>query len=198
MYVSRPLSLTLLSFVALAAACGQGRDEGDEAVSVLSRGAPSARGSGVAGGPSFVEEDGAVSMRSTDGAFVMRLRSDSVLVAFSDSMRATVMAHVDSSMEADVERDPSAISGMVQGIVHRTVRSSLREVFEKERGFSVTDLSGVRYENGSIHFEYRRKPNLLIDIEKIESSDEPLLSSFHPADAARFVGAVRSRIDTTP
>lgn len=197
MHAPRPLPLALLSFVVLAAACERGRDEGDEAASVSSRGTPSGRGDATVGGPTFVEEDGAVSMRSTDGAFVMRLRRDSVLVAFSDSLRKSVMADVDSSMEADAERDPSAIANMVKGIVHNTVRSTLHEVFEKDRGFPVTDLSGARYEDGAIHFEYRRKPDLLIEIEKIESSGEPLLSKFHPADAARFVGAVRSRIVAT-
>lgn len=198
MRARHPLSLVLLSSALLAAACAQGREDGDESASVSPRGAPTGRGAGALGGPSFVEEDGGVSMRSTDGAFVMRLRRDSVLVAFSDSLRESVMADVDSSMEADVERDPSAIADMVQGIVHNTVRSTLHEVFEKERGFPVADVRDVRYEDGSIRFEYRRKPDLLIEIEKIEASGEPLLSKFHPADAARFVGAVRSRIELAP
>ena len=46
--------------------------------------------------------------------------------------------------------------------------------------------------NGAIAFDYKKKP--MLSFEDMKEGDESILEKFHPADAARFVGAVRARL----
>ncbi|MEP7383588.1 MAG: hypothetical protein ABI910_18025 [Gemmatimonadota bacterium] len=143
--------------------------------------------------PTFAEgADGSVSMRTRNGSMVMSLRHDSVVVAFSDSMRLAIQREMKSSMKEDAEADSenSAIGQMIKGVVKSTVTGAMREVFEKSRGFPVSSLRDVSYESGAIEFKFVRKPTW--NFEHINSDDEPLLEQFYPADAARFVGALRA------
>ncbi len=147
----------------------------------------------VAGGPTFAEgPDGSISMKTRGGALVMLLRHDSVLVAFSDSMRRMVRHEVDSSMSADKDKDDSGLGGIIKGVVETTVSTTLREVFDKARGFPVSLLSDARYKDGAMEFDYKTKPKFTFD--DLKEGDESLLQKFYPSDAARFVGAVRARI----
>ena len=143
--------------------------------------------------PTFAEgPDGSVSMKSRGGALVMMLRHDSVLVTFSDSLRHAVRKEVDSSMADGSNSGDSRFGRMIQGVVQTTVSTTLREVFDKARGFPVSTLRGVSYENGAIEFDYQKKP--LLSFDNMKEGDESILEKFHPADAARFVGAVRARL----
>ncbi len=139
--------------------------------------------------------DGSVSMKTRNGAMVMSLRNDSVVVAFSDSMRNAIQSEMKKSMKEDAAADSdenSALGQMIKGVVKSTVKGALREVFEKSRGFPVSDIRDVSYDDGAIHFSYVHKPTWNFD--HINTDDEPLLEQFHPADAARFVGAVRAHM----
>lgn len=143
--------------------------------------------------PTFAEgPNGSVSMKSKGGALVMMLRHDSVLVTFSDSLRHAVRKEVDSSMADGATSDDSRFGRMIQGVVQTTVSKTMREVFDKARGFPVSSLRGVSYENGAIAFDYKKKP--MLSFEDMKEGDESILEKFHPADAARFVGAVRARL----
>ncbi len=157
---------------------------------------PSASVSAANSKPTFAEgADGSVSMRTRTGTMVMSLRHDSVVVAFSDSMRLAIQREMKSSMKEDAESDAdekSAIGQMIKGVVKSTVTGAMREVFEKSRGFPVSSLRDVSYESGAIEFQFGHKPTW--NFEHINSDDEPLLEQFHPADAARFVGAVRAQM----
>ena len=51
---------------------------------------------------------------------------------------------------------------------------------------------GIAYEHGAIRFDYVEKPTWTFD--NFKTDETPLLEQFHPADAARFVGAVRARL----
>lgn len=155
------------------------------------------RGDATDARPSFAEaRDGSVSMHTTNGAFVMALRHDSVLLAFSDSIRA----HVRSEMEAKTGRraaeatgkNRSAFGELVQGVVQKTLDATMSEVFDNARGFPVSALRDVSYERGAIRFDFRETPTW--NLQNFKSDDVPLLEQFHPADAARFVGAVRARM----
>lgn len=139
--------------------------------------------------------DGSVSMKTRNGAMVMSLRHDSVVVAFSDSMRNAIQGEMRKSMKEDAAADSdenSALGQMIKGVVKSTVTGAMREVFEKSRGFPVSDIRDVSFDDGAIRFTYVHKPTWTFD--HINSDDEPLLEQFHPADAARFVGAVRANM----
>lgn len=144
--------------------------------------------------PSFVESpNGAVSMRTTNGALVMSLRHDSVVVAFSDSISRHVKAELKNEMAKDSsEKDGGAFAEVMKGVVEKSVSAGLSEVFDKARGFPVSALRGIAYEHGAIRFDYVEKPTWTFD--NFKTDETPLLEQFHPADAARFVGAVRARL----
>ena len=135
-------------------------------------------------------------MMTSTGAMLMRLRHDSVLVGFSDSLRRSVKHDVDTSFKKDAsDEESSALGRVVKSAVQATVQTTLNEVFDKERGFPVADLKDARYEDGKIVFQYRTKEATpTIRPDKISNDGKPFLSQFHPADAARFVGAVRARM----
>ena len=134
-----------------------------------------------------------ITITTRSGALRLHLRHDSVLASFSDSLRRRVHKDVDSSMSAERVGDHSGIGGAIEGMVKSTVNATLTEVFDKARGFPVSDLKDVRLDDGSIDFDYRHRRRAL-KFESISESGRPFLSQFHPADAARFVGAVRARI----
>jgi hypothetical protein len=144
--------------------------------------------------PTFTEEaGGAVSMRTTNGALVMSLRHDSVVMAFSDSLRNAVKRDVKQSMnESKKDSDAGAFAGVIQGVVEKTVSATMTEVFDKARGFPVSDLRDVSYTDGAIKFDFKHKPTW--NFESMKSDKTPILEQFHPADAARFVGAVRAQL----
>lgn len=144
--------------------------------------------------PSFTEEPGGgASMKTSNGALVMSLRHDSVVVAFSDSIRE----HVKQEMKREVSKDSAkgedgAFAEVMKGVVVKSVSAGLSEIFDKSRGFPVSSLRDVSYENGAIRFDYVKEPTWTFDNFKTDKT--PLLEQFHPADAARFVGAVRARL----
>lgn len=144
------------------------------------------------GQPTFAEgPDGSVSMTTRNGAIVMALRHDSVVVAFSDSIRRRVQEEMRQSTDQN-DTSGSALGQVVGGVVKSAVTGALGEIFDKARGFPVASLRDVQYDDGAIRFEYRSKPAWTFDSFKVDK--EPLLEQFHPADAARFVGAVRARL----
>lgn len=148
------------------------------------------------GQPTFAEgDDGSVSIHTRNGAMVMAVRHDSVVIAFSDSVRETVKTEVRQKMAKDTANSPanhSALGQVIKGVVQSSVAGALSEVFDKARGFPVSALRTVSYEQGAIRFDFIEKPTWSFD--GIETDGEPLLSQFHPADAARFVGAVRAKM----
>lgn len=142
--------------------------------------------------PTFAEgPDGSVSMTTRNGAIMMSLRHDSVVVAFSDSIRRRVQEEMRESRD-EKDTSESALGQVVEGVVKSAVTGALSEIFDKARGFPVASLRDVEYEDGAIRFEYRSEPAWTFDSFKVDK--EPLLEQFHPADAARFVGAVRERL----
>ena len=165
----------------------------DSGVSVNAKVASSGGTSGEAK-PSFSEaSDGSVSMTSTDGAAVMSLRHDSVVVAFSDSIRNVVKTEVAKSMKEEAkDKDEGAVAELIKGVVQKSVTAGLGEIFDKSRGFPVSSVKDVRYEDGAIRFDYVKEPAWTFKDMKLDK--RPILESFHPADAARFVGAVRAHL----
>lgn len=144
--------------------------------------------------PSFTEEPGGgASMKTSNGGLVMSLRHDSVVVAFSDSIREHVKQEMKKEMSKDSAKgEDGALAEVMKGVVAKSVSAGLSEIFDKSRGFPVSSLRDVSYENGAIRFDYVKEPTWTF--ENFKTDKTPLLEQFHPADAARFVGAVRARL----
>lgn len=201
MYALRPTRLVVAA-ISLAACSGRDRDREAHArrdvvidipIGAATSGPRGAEGRArLSGEPSFREErDGSVSITTRSGALVMSLRNDSVVVAFSDSIRQAVQSKVTRSMQEE-RRESSGIGKAIEGVVQKSVSATMREVFDKARGFQVAALRDVSYEDGAIRFDFREQPTVSFD--QVNTDGSPLLEQFHPADAARFVGAVRSRL----
>lgn len=133
---------------------------------------------------------GEVSITTKGGALVMGLRHDSVLVAFSDSIRESVRDEINKVDKSKEAKD--GLGSMIEGIVKKSVAAGLGEVFDKARGFPVSDLKDVRYEAGSIVFDFNKRPTF--SFIELKENNEPFLSHFAPADAERFVSAVRVKL----
>jgi len=183
---------------ATSGAAAQGARRAEDGGSGLNIRVTGRRGDAADAKPSFAEgPGGSVSMHTTNGAFVMALRHDSVVLAFSDSIREHVRAEMaGKAREAEAQasdKDRSAIGELVQGVVQKTVAATMSEVFDTPRGFPVSSVRDVSYERGAIRFDFHETPTW--NFQNFKSDDVPLLEQFHPADAARFVGAVRARMN---
>lgn len=194
----RAVARTLVAALAVACSPGTRDDHTDEetrpAAAAAVAGAAAA-GAGRGGEPSFVElPGGEVAMFTRDRSLMLRLRNDSILAGFSDSLRTAVKSEVERKSNRPDTGERSEFGRAIERVVRTTVNATLSEVFDKDRGVPVSDLRDARLENGTIVFDYRRKPTLSFDSIKLEK--EPFLSQFHRADAARFVGAVRARLNT--
>jgi hypothetical protein len=208
MIAQRPAAV--LVAVLFAAACGsadvhEGADVNDAAADAPAAASSSAGVSASTGdparardatraasGPSFVMgTDGGASMHTRNGAMVMSLRGDSIVVAFSDSVRQKVRRELSESMGKESAPE-SGLEQLIQGVVKSSVKGALGEVFDKSRGFPLSSLKGIEYERGAIRFDFVSRPTW--SMEGFETDGTPLLEQFHPADAARFVGAVRARL----
>jgi hypothetical protein len=61
----------------------------------------------------------------------------------------------------------------------------------KRVAFAISEVREVRYDGEKLVFEWTDKPRTLLDNTKING--KPLLASFAPEDARRFVDAVNAR-----
>ncbi len=135
---------------------------------------------------------GAVSITTIGGGMVMGIRNDSVLVAFSDSVRREVREDLAKSTKNSDGDSSDALGRMIEGIVKKSVSAGLSVVFDNARGFPIADLKDARYEKNTIVFEYRKKP--VLSFVDMKENNVPFLAHFAPADAERFVSAVRARL----
>jgi hypothetical protein len=136
--------------------------------------------------------NGDLSIKTRGGSLVMAIRHDSVLVAFSDSVRREIREGLKTSTKSSDADSSDALGRMIEGIVKKSVSAGLSMVFDKARGFPIADLKDVRYDNNTIVFDYRTKP--AISIVDVKEEDTPFLARFEPAEAQRFVSAVRARL----
>lgn len=124
-----------------------------------------------------------VGIVTEDGAVRMALAGDRVVVRLSDA----VLAEVRREMAADSARSGrDGLGGMIGGVVRSAVEGALSHAFE----YPLADIEDVRYDGTRIDFDFRtRGPHL---VEQTKVKDRPLLESFAPDDARRFVDAVRA------
>jgi hypothetical protein len=126
-----------------------------------------------------------MSMTTEGGEVVLALRADSVVMRLSDSTLAEVRAETDTG---DVEGDPASVAARLE----RLVKSGVQKALSKEIAVSVDRIEEIRYEDGRIVMRVEKAPKVL-NFESVKVGDNrPVLASFPPDDARRFVAAVRA------
>jgi hypothetical protein len=89
------------------------------------------------------------------------------------------------------ETDASAVQGTGIGAsIERMVKSGVQTALATRVAIPISALNDVRYEHGAIVFDWKRKPTAFV---KTNVNGKPILESFRPEDAQRFVDAVRAR-----
>ncbi|HEX6966042.1 MAG TPA: hypothetical protein VF166_09600 [Gemmatimonadaceae bacterium] len=145
---------------------------------------------------------GDILIRTTDGSVDLALVHDTVWMKLSDSVLNKVQHDLDTTRDAHRSDFGASIAKMVKG----TVGSALHARIE----IPVADLDNVHYEDGALKFDYRdgARPTLFVlgkarpasfdehsgfHIQRTEH--KPVLQSFSPEDAQRFVAAVRAAME---
>jgi hypothetical protein len=180
----RPLAalaaLAVLGVVALAA-CGRDRDTdvaqaGDPAPPATEPALTARRDTAVAA-------DGDVLITSRGGEVELGLLGERVVMRLADAQLAKVRRDLDTA-GAGAKRG-------LGGMIERTVKGSVQSMLAKQIEVPVNQVEDVRYEGGEIRFRLKHDP--VVSFNSVKVNKQNALSSFAPADAERFVAAVRAR-----
>jgi hypothetical protein len=89
------------------------------------------------------------------------------------------------------ETDANAVQGTGLGAsIERMVKSGVQTALGTRVAIPISALNDVRYEHGAIVFDWKKQPLAFV---KTSVNGKPIMESFSPADAQRFVNAVRAR-----
>ncbi|MFL5606294.1 MAG: hypothetical protein ACJ8AD_07605 [Gemmatimonadaceae bacterium] len=89
------------------------------------------------------------------------------------------------------ETDANAVQGTGLGAsIERMVKSGVQTALGTRVAIPLSALNDVRYERGAIVFDWKKKPLAFV---KTSVNGKPIMESFSPEDAQRFVNAVRAR-----
>jgi hypothetical protein len=126
--------------------------------------------------------EGDVRIVTTNGGIDLALIGDSISTGLSPQALRTVRT----------ETDTTAVSGTGFGAqIEKMVKGTVQGAVGKRIGFPISDVREVRYDGEKLVFEWSGEPRKLFDNTKIDG--KPLLASFTPEDARRFVAAVNAR-----
>jgi len=117
------------------------------------------------------------------GAVLLSVARDSVSMGFSPATIAKVRR------ETDTTGSGSGFGAMIE----RTVKSGVQTMLSTRIMVPLADIENVRYEDGTIKFDYRARPRGM-KLEDIKIDNEPALQSFREEDARMFVSAVQARL----
>jgi hypothetical protein len=175
----RSLSLALVALTA----CGREERKPEPSFRVtVDTGAAVATPPAAATPSATPESPGDVAIRTTDGNVEMALRNDRVLVGLSDK----VLGEVRQKLATDsAGKSSGSLGGMIKGIVSSTVQGALATRLD----YPVEEIEDVSYDGQRMHLVVRGKGPQL---EHMDVNKRPLLESFAPDDARRFVEAVRA------
>jgi len=136
--------------------------------------------------------DGDVRITSTDGALILAVIGDSVVIQMSDSVRQAVRSDIQSETE-NAGRLGAMIGNAVGAAVNAALGITLRVPAE-----NITDL---RYENGNLRFDVDGGPNVKVKSSDGDASNDSTNTisngkgnggAFTEADAMRFIEAVQA------
>lgn len=90
------------------------------------------------------------------------------------------------------ETDTTTVQGTGMGAsLEKLIKGKVAGAIGTRAGFPLSAIRDVRYESGALKFDWVGKPVNLFTNTKVNG--RPVLESFSPADAQRFVDAVRAR-----
>lgn len=171
-----------LLLVGATAACSSGDDRAraESATAVDTAMAGSVAATAASDTDSLAEGD--VRIVSTNGGIDLALIGDSISTGLSPQALRTVRQ----------ETDTASVSGTGLGAqIERAVKGTVQGAIGKRVAFPITDVREVRYEGGTLVFDWVGEPRKLLENTKIDG--KPLLASFAPEDARRFAAAVNAR-----
>lgn len=171
-------AVALVALVAVLAGCTKS-DSGADASSNASPLSGAAASSAGARSPA---RD--VTITTTDSAVTLSLAGDTIAMGLSQK----VLAEARRDMAKDSATGDSAGFG---ANIERMVKSTVSSALGTRIAYPLEDIDDVRYENGTIEFDYRHR-NRVLAFENVKADKRSALSDFAPADAQRFVAAVRA------
>ena len=165
----------VIGALAMLAACGRSRDDGGAQTRDRT---PAERETAP----------GDAVITTPDNGIQLALAGDTVWMGLSDSVRTVARTEMDSGVKR--AKDKGGLGGEIARIVTGTVDRALGT----RVAYSLDEIEDVSYADGAIAFRYRNGAHAL-SFESVKSNNRPVLESFPPADAERFVAAVRARKD---
>lgn len=128
-------------------------------------------------------DEGDVRITSTDGAIVLAVLGDSVIMQLGDSLRE----HVKSELANEAENE-SGFAGAIIGAVGSVVNTAL--------SFTVAvpaeEVHDLKFDNGRLEFRINDNAQMQAHGDTAGGSDRGDGGRFAPADAERFIVAVRN------
>jgi len=128
-------------------------------------------------------DEGDVRITSTDGAIVLAVLGDSVIMQLGDSIRE----HVKSELATEAKNE-SGFAGAIIGAVGSVVNTAL--------GFTVAvpaeEVQDLKFENGRLEFRINDNAQMQVQGDSSSGEDRGDGGRFAPADAERFIVAVRN------
>ena len=164
-------SAVLCIATALALTACSCRDRGEERTATPSSSAPA-----------VLQDDGRdVRITTTGNEVDLALVGDTITSGLSEQTLA----------KARHETNADAVQGTGVGAsIERMVKSGVQTALNTRVAIPISALNDVRYEHGAIVFDWKKKPTAFV---KTSVNGKPIMESFSPADAQRFVDAVRAR-----
>jgi len=117
------------------------------------------------------------------------------LALIGDSISTGLSQH--ALAKARAATDTATVKGSGFGAsLERMVKEKVAGAIGTRMSFPLSAVRDARYENGAIHFDWAGKPVTIFDHSKV--NNRPILESFQPDDARRFVDAVNARKKSPP
>jgi hypothetical protein len=193
-----PIALSLSGIAAAVIACaGAKPPSADSAAAAVAT--PPAAAMAPADG---ALRPGDVRISTPDNAVVLALMGDSVWMGLSDSVLAQARLATDSARTKAAAANKSGIGGAFGAMITDKVTAAVDAGLRTRVAYALSDLQDVTYEDGAIHFTYRAGAKHTMSFEDIKTGksgeSHPVLSTFAPADAQRFVAALHARAGGKP
>lgn len=129
--------------------------------------------------------EGDVQVKSTDGALILSVVGDSVVMQLSDSLRNSVTAEVKNSTSKQGDdigaTIANAVGGAVSGVVNAALGINVRVPAEA--------VENLRYEDGHLRFEVKGS-NFRMTSKSGDAAKNENGGAFSEDDARRFITAV--------
>lgn len=139
--------------------------------------------------PASPAHPGEVRIVTLNRAAWMALRDDQIVAGLSDSLRRAIQLEI----RKDMSREKASGVGSMIG---EAVVSGVNKLLDTEVRVPVSDIRDIRYAGDRIVIVYKGgEAKGILNLETVKGDgDRSLLQQFSPADAERFVQAVKVRI----